>query len=516
MKQSRFSRFAIATAAVTVLALALAGVASAADTFYFNNYRSDSLAFSSLDGATGGAFNLGGVEANNPEGTTLDSATGRLYWSSPGTEIEGEETGAIFSAKLDGSGEGQMLNTTGATVEDPLGIAVDPANRTIYWSSYDSNTIGYARLDGSGGGDLNTAGSEIAGPGPIAVDPAAGRVYWVNYEGGDGISYANLDGSGGGVIDLTGAAATDGSNALAIDVKAGRAYYFGETGLDYVSLDGSGGGSIETGEANVHGPYGLTIDPATDRIYWANYDNGEEAEGALAYADLNGLGGGNIKPTVSVDGPQDPVIQSGPKATGAPVVSGATTPGSTLSCSTGSWAADLPGQFYYQAPTTYAYQWTLNGAAIAGATGSTYVAASAGTYGCTVTAANQAGSAAQTSAGFAVAAPVVATSVVAASVVTKATVKITKVKLNKKKGTATISAKVSGPGKLTLTGKNLATAKGTSHGAGVVKLTVKTKGKAMETLAKEGKLKVKVKIAFAPSGGGSKATTTKSVVLKEK
>jgi hypothetical protein len=506
LKQSRLSRLAIAVAAVAVLGLALAGVASAADTFYFNNYRSSSLAYSSLDGASGGVFNLGGVEADSPEGTTLDSATGRLYWSSPGTEIEGEGTGAIFSAKLDGSGDGQMLNTTGATVDNPLGVAVDPVNRTIYWSSTNSDTIGYARLDGSGGGDLNTSGAVIASPGPITVDTANGRVYWVNYSGGGGISYANLDGSGGGVVETTGAPAVYGSNALAIDVATGRAYYFGETGLDYVSLDGSGGGSIETGEANVKGPYGLTIDPATDRIYWANYDNDASAEGALAYADLNGLGGGNINPTGPIDGPQDPVILSEPKAAGAPVVSGATTPGSTLSCSTGSWAADLPGQFYYQAPTTYAYRWTLNGAAISGATGSTYAATSAGTYGCTVTAANQAGSAAQTSAGFAVATPVV---------VTQATVKITAVKLNKKKGTATISAAVSGPGELTLTGKNLATAKGTSHGAGVVKLAVKTKGKGKKTLSKKGKLKLKVKIAFAPSGGGTKVTTTKSVVLKK-
>jgi hypothetical protein len=95
------------------------------------------------------------------------------------------------------------------------------------------------------------------------------------------------------------------------------------------------------------------------------------------------------------------------------------------------------------------------------------------------------------------------------------TVELTKVKLNKRKGTATVLAQVSGPGTLVLTGKGIVKAKGTSHGVGVVKLVVTTKGKAKKQLAKKGKVKVKAKVAFTPGGGGATVSTTKFVVLKK-
>jgi hypothetical protein len=58
----------------------------------------------------------------------------------------------------------------------------------------------------------------------------------------------------------------------------------------------------------------------------------------------------------------------------------------------------------YQAPRTYAYQWSRDGQPIAGATASTLTATSAGEYTCTVTAANAEGSGAQAGAKPAVAA----------------------------------------------------------------------------------------------------------------
>ncbi len=85
-------------------------------------------------------------------------------------------------------------------------------------------------------------------------------------------------------------------------------------------------------------------------------------------------------------------------APGRPAITRDAKNRAALTCPTGSWAADFAGGFVYQAPTTYAYQWLRNGAPVAGATAATLTAKSAGTYSCTVTAANQAGSAAQTSA----------------------------------------------------------------------------------------------------------------------
>jgi hypothetical protein len=81
---------------------------------------------------------------------------------------------------------------------------------------------------------------------------------------------------------------------------------------------------------------------------------------------------------------------------------GGASAGSTLSCSQGTWAADLLGAFLYRAPRGFSYSWTRDGATIPGATSNTIVASSAGEYACQVTAHNQAGEAAQTSAPFTV------------------------------------------------------------------------------------------------------------------
>jgi hypothetical protein len=94
-----------------------------------------------------------------------------------------------------------------------------------------------------------------------------------------------------------------------------------------------------------------------------------------------------------------------PEAAGAPVLSGGPTTGSTLTCSQGAWAADLLGAFLYRAPASFTYSWSLKGTPISGASSDTIVASSPGDYACRVTAKNQAGSTAQSSTPFTVAAP---------------------------------------------------------------------------------------------------------------
>jgi hypothetical protein len=99
-----------------------------------------------------------------------------------------------------------------------------------------------------------------------------------------------------------------------------------------------------------------------------------------------------------------------------------------------------------------------------------------------------------------------------------------KLKLNKKKGTAVLPVIVPGAGTLTLTGKGLvkqrparpapttaALAKAVG-GAGTVKLLVKTKGKAKRKLNRNGRLKVTLKVTFAPTGGVA-ASRTKTIKL---
>jgi hypothetical protein len=87
----------------------------------------------------------------------IDHAGGRIYWANA------DFTGfTIGFANLDGSGGGGLLNLTGATEHGAVGMAVDHAEGRIYWGNLGDNAIpiSYANLDGSGGGgQLNVSGA---------------------------------------------------------------------------------------------------------------------------------------------------------------------------------------------------------------------------------------------------------------------------------------------------------------------------------------------------------------------
>jgi hypothetical protein len=74
---------------------------------------------------------------------------------------------------------------------------------------------------------------------------------------------------------------------------------------------------------------------------------------------------------------------------------------------------------------------------------------------------------------------------------------------------------VPGPGTLSATAKKMAKAKGTAKAAGPVKLMLKLTSAGKKELKKKGRLKVKVKIVYTPTGG-SPGTTTKTVTFKVK
>lgn len=81
----------------------------------------------------------------------------------------------------------------------------------IYWGNFDSNTIGFANLDGSGGGgQLGTGGATLDAPDGLAIDSPTGRLYWTNFGStGNGmtISFASLGGGAGGILSAPGSTA---------------------------------------------------------------------------------------------------------------------------------------------------------------------------------------------------------------------------------------------------------------------------------------------------------------------
>ncbi len=410
----RLVALAFAALALACIALlAIAGRAQAAETIYWDNYSAEpeSIAFADITGSGGGALNTAGAVIEGPEGMAFDSATGRLFVASSEGGPGGK--GEIVFVNVDGSGA-SILPTPGAEVNEPYGVAIDPTTRIIYWANSgggvgDKGSIGFARLDGSGGGLLNTTGVAVENPYKLAVDPVTGRVFWGNTDGvTDSIAFANLNNTGGGgILPLTGATPPTSIYAIAVDSAAGRVYWLdsGKKRLSFASVNGGGGADIDLTAALINNAYGLAIDPLLGRIYWANFSNGETRTNAIGFTGLNGGSFGGISPaTAPVNGPQDPVVLKSPSGAGAPTVTKSTTTRSSLTCSQGSWGADFAGSFVYQAPRTFAYQWTNNGAPIPGATAPALEATASGSYACTVTASNQAGTASQTSAPVVIAA----------------------------------------------------------------------------------------------------------------
>ena len=393
--------------ASTLVLACFAGSAAAADRVYWANGGSTTntnrIAYANLNGTGGGNLATAGATIGATRGVALDVAAGKVYWTS-------RDIGRISFANLDGSGGGD-LNTSGATVNVPNAAAAYPGSGRVYWANETGDSISFANLNNTGGGgNLFTGAASIDFPIAPVVDPGSGRIYWGN--GGNGatsntIAYANLNGSGGGNISTTGATVAN-PHGVALDPVAGRIYWANiglPTGsvnvISWANLDGTGGGNLTLPGATVNVPVGLAIDPVARKIYWAN-----QGGNSIWSANLDGSAAAAV-PTggASLQGSRSPVLLKTPVGTGAPALTGGSAAGSALTCSPGSWAADLLGSWLYRAPQRLAYSWTRNGAAIPGATGNTHTATAGGSYACSVTASNPAGSSSQTSAAHAVTAP---------------------------------------------------------------------------------------------------------------
>ena len=374
------------TALVVVAALAAllpvgAGAAGGAgDKIYWGD--EDGL-IRAADSGVAGASTLFGGEGG-PCGVAVDPAGGKLYWAN-------FFSGEIRAANLDGSGSPSTLVPDGGS---PCGISVDHGAGKIYWANYASNLIRVANLDGTGAATLF---AEPAGSGPsgVAIDPAAGWIYWTNQEG-DQVRRANLDGSGVPSTLFGPADAGDNPLGLAIDTAGAKIYWAasrpGLSGQVRVgNLDGSGSAGILF--ENEVTPGGVALDPAAGKIYW-----GTNFGGRVRVANLDGSG--TAASVVEGEGRVlFPALLGAPSAGGQlPAISGGANFGDALNCSTGGWKADLVGAFLFRAPRSFAYQWQLDGNDISGATASSFTFTEPGDYTCSVQAANQAGSASQTSA----------------------------------------------------------------------------------------------------------------------
>jgi hypothetical protein len=485
---------------IAVLAALAPATALASDSIFWDwatlqdgAVANSGISVAASDGSGGRPFAGSGPTVVHPLGVAIDSLTGTIYWANFGSSADycsGTLTGGntISYARLDGMGTGN-LNTAGATVRGPDGVTVDPTAGRIYWANEYADKISYANLDGTGGGDINTTGATVDCPAGVAIDPAEGRVYWTNLHG-DKISYANLNGSGGGDLRTTGATVS-GPWGLAIDSATGRIYWANNDAntISYAQLDGSGGHDLNTMGATVAGPWGVAIDPAEGEIYWAN-----NLAGTISEAALDGSGGEDLSTSgAPADHPKYTALLQPPADVQAPVVTGGSTAGSTLSCSPGAWASDLPEAFLYRAPQLLVYAWSRNGTPIAG-TSDSIVASQPGRYECRVTASNWAGATAQTSAAVVVVSPPPVAIAVKSHAVSSA-------------GVIRVRVLVPGPGMLvgvaTLVERRAlyGTARISVNRVGAVLLAIRPTGVARRLLARGRPLKLRLALAFIGRDG---------------
>jgi DNA-binding beta-propeller fold protein YncE len=354
------------------------------DTIYWGNEGANTIRFGSLDGTGTAATLVTQPTGSGPCGVAIDPAAGKLYWGN----FDSRE---VRRANLDGTGTPSTLFTDSGRV---CGVAIDPVAGKIYWANFDSNSIQVASLDGSGSPSTLYVEPGGSHPSGVAIDPAAGKIYWTNQDS-DEVRVGELDGSGASTL-FGPADAGDNPIGVAVDPAAGKIYWTAlrSNEVKTGNLDGSGATTLFGGETG--GPGGVALDPAAGKIYWATF-----SLGSMRFGNLNGSGSaGTLFPLEST--PLFPALLRAPVGVQVPAVSGGSSFGVPLSCSTGSWAPNLLGAFLYRAPRTFSYQWQLDGSDISGATASTYTFTLPGDYTCRVTASNHAGSASQTSAPFTV------------------------------------------------------------------------------------------------------------------
>jgi hypothetical protein len=393
-------RLAVLAGAAVLIALSLlmpaarANAAAVDGAAYWANVNS--IAYSQLDDSDGG-FLLPSVNAiHNPSGTAIDTANNRIYVSEKGTN-------QIVWFGLEGSSAG-VVNTAPGTVDHPSDVAINPETQTLYWANAGNpGSIGFAHVDGSGGGFLavpGSTGADVDQPSRIAVDTLHDRVYWWN-ELSEDFSWVAASGLVGANLSTAGLEFQDpeGMGGIAIEPYSDpEELYFvsGETEGIFHTDPVIGGppekilGAYPEKEKIPPNPIGLAFDSIADRFYWANSLADEAPENTLYSATLFGQTRTiDMFPVAPIHGPVFASVLNAPEPVGEPPqISGSEA---TLSCTLGEWEGDHPGASVYASPTTYSYVWRKGSAVIGGATGGSFTATESGSYSCGVVAENAAG-----------------------------------------------------------------------------------------------------------------------------
>ena len=341
------------------------------------------------------------------------------------------------------------------------------AEAFVYWTEINSGTIARANLDGTGVDRGFISGADL----PVGVAVDASHVYWANegFFSGTTIGRANLDGTGADQSFITGAKAPAG-----VAVDASHVYWANEFGnsIGRANLDGTG---VDQSFIKVKTPCGPAVDGS--HIYW-----GDELAGNIGRARLDGT---RVEPKL-------------------------------IDAGFGACPVAVNAKHVYWAEINTIGRARLNGSgvdqnfiAVAGVT--TGVALDAkhiywgdGLRG-TIGRANLNGTGVDelficgAGPNFGIAVDTLSTPPPPSP---SSELSFCEARKNVRKGTATLTVKVAGPGELTLVKtKNVKGVQKSAKAAGNQELTVKPRGGAKKQLKKTGRAKVDARVTFTPDGG---------------
>ncbi len=150
----------------------------------------------------------------------IDEAAGKLYWSEANAGTTGN--GFIRRANLSGTGVETVITTDPGVTTSPYFIFLDPAGGFIYWGvlSAGSGPSSYRRATFEGVVDPAFLITTTSRTRDIAVDSRAGMAYWCDRQ--TGTLFKRLL-SGG--VNQTLISGMNAPHGIALDLEAGKVYW---------------------------------------------------------------------------------------------------------------------------------------------------------------------------------------------------------------------------------------------------------------------------------------------------
>lgn len=223
-----------------------------------------------LDGCGSGGPTVYATALTNPRGIVSDGTN--VYF---GTATYSAVNGGIWSCSVNGC-NGSPTQLTVASV--PFGLAVD--STYVYWADYEDSSV--HRVLKTGGTDdvLYDGGGNTVESEEVAVDTTS--VYFTDYNGD--VFKIPLAGGNPALMATWG---QGGGWPLKVDSTS--VYYGQPGGVSVMSKTATDGGSFLVN--NLQDPLGISLDPPTGRLYWADYGSpSSDNSGTIGRIALDGGG----------------------------------------------------------------------------------------------------------------------------------------------------------------------------------------------------------------------------------